>query len=440
MRVLYDVSHLGQAARVPGGRRGIYRASEAFLLHALADPRLEIQLVAAESRTAQLNLRYFAAATEPALARRILPVGAPGQPLRSTIERAVFTAGVRLRPWFGGHSALWHAAARGPKQLVNRMNRDAHHGGPGTVDVFHSLFAPLPAAGPVPARLRMLTIWDTLPLTMPEHFPDPSARRSVAAALRSLRQPWVHAICTAAAAKTELERRAVLEPERIHVVPLAADEARFHPVRDPERLAAVRRRYGIPLGDYLLTLSAIDPRKNLPHLIRAFRAVQADHAVPAATLVIAGERGLGAGRALSEARLATERGRIVFTGRVADADLAALYSGARAFVFPSLGEGFGLPPLEAMQCGAAVVCSNAPALPEVTGDAALSFPPRDPAALAAALRAVLLDDALVQRLRERGLRRAVQFSWRRTVDETIAVYEDALASLAAAPAATTPGR
>ncbi len=439
MRVLYDVSHLGLAARVPGGRRGIYRASEAFLLQALRDPRLDFRLVASQSRAAQLNLRYFVAATDPALAQRILPVRRPGHRLQQAVERAVLATGVRLRPWLGGRSGLWHALARTPKRLLDRSSTITQPAGPEPVDVFHSLFAPLPPAHRVPARLRMLTIWDTLPLTMPEYFPDPAARRAVAAALRSLSQPQMHAICTAAAVKEDLVRLTALEPERVHVVPLGASAALFHPVGDPQRIAAMRRRYGIPPGDYLLTLSAIDPRKNLPQLIRAFRAVQADPAVPDATLVVAGEQELGTGRASGEERYATERGRIIFTGRVDDADLAALYSGARAFVFPSLGEGFGLPPLEAMQCGTAVVCSDAPALPEVTGDAALSFPPRDTAALVAALRAVLLDDGLVRRLREHSLQRATQFSWRRTVDETVAVYEEALASLHAADAAPTSG-
>lgn len=438
MKVLYDVSHLGLAARVPGGRRGIYRASEAFLLQALREPRLDLRLVATQSRAAQLNLRYFAAATDPALARRILSVGGPAHPLRDAIERAVFAAGVRLRPWFGGRVGLWHALAGGPKRLLDRSSAGRPLAGAEPIDVFHSLFAPLHPAHGVSARLRVLTIWDTLPLTMPEYFPDRAARRAVAAAVRSLAQPGVHAICTAAVVKDELQRRTALEPQRIHAVPLAASEALFYPVRDSERIAAVRRRYGVPPGDYLLTLSAIDPRKNLPRLIRAFRAVQADAAVPAATLVIAGEREHGTGDALAARDSAVGHGRIVFTGPVDDADLAALYGGARAFVFPSLGEGFGLPPLEAMQCGTAVVCSDAPALPEVTGDAALSFPPRDTAALAAALRAVLSDDALVRRLRLRGLQRAAQFSWRRTVDETLAVYEQAVASLDGNRAAPNP--
>lgn len=440
VRVLYDVSHQGYAARVPGGRRGIYRATETFLLHALRDPRLDPRLVAYESRTAQLNLRYFAAATDPALAARILPPPRAAHPLRGAAERAVFAAGVRLRPLLGERRGLWQALAAGPKRLINRQDGDRQRSVSFRADLFHSLFAPLPPAARVPARLRVLTVWDLLPLTMPEHFPDPALRRAIAAAVRSLNQPGVQAICTAAHVQNELLRRTTLDPERVHVVPLAADETIFYPVREPARIAAVRRRYGIPTGDYLLTLSAIDPRKNLPHLLRCFRAVQADSAVPAAALVIAGERQQGAGHVLPEADgAASERGRIVFSGRVEERDLAALYSGARAFVFPSLGEGFGLPPLEAMRCGSAVVCSDAPALPEVTGDAALGFPPRDATALVRALRAVLCDDALVRRLRERALQRAARFSWRRTVDETVAVYEQALASPEASHPAPAPG-
>jgi glycosyltransferase involved in cell wall biosynthesis len=211
-------------------------------------------------------------------------------------------------------------------------------------------------------------------------------------------------------------------------------------VYDPSAIAAVRRKYGVPAGDYLLSLSAIDSRKNLPHLVRCFRRLQADPTAPPVMLVIAGEYTERHRAPLAELEAGSGgQKRILFTGRVADADLAALYSGARAFVFPSLGEGFGLPPLEAMRCGTPVVCSSAPALPEVVGDAALLVDPLDVEALIAALRDVINDDALVARLRERSLARAARFSWRRVIEETVTLYEKLLA---AAPhgRAATPAR
>jgi alpha-1,3-rhamnosyl/mannosyltransferase len=111
-----------------------------------------------------------------------------------------------------------------------------------------------------------------------------------------------------------------------------------------------------------------------------------------------------------------------FLGPVTSGDLPALYSGALLFVFPSLAEGFGLPPLEAMACGAPVVCSRASSLPEVVGDAGLLFDPADTAALQAALQRALADSGLRQELRQRGQARAAQFTWRATAEQTAAVY------------------
>ncbi|HEY7295022.1 MAG TPA: hypothetical protein VH916_08255, partial [Dehalococcoidia bacterium] len=202
MKVLYDVSHQGYAARVRGGRRGIYRATEGFLLHAVDEPRLDFRLLAGESRTAELNLRYYAAAADPAVARRIVPIGGPSGELNAVLERVLFGAGRRLRPLFGDRSRIWELMAMGPKGLVNRSGPPAVAAR--EVDVFHSLFAPLPPAGRTGARVDVLTIWDLLPLTMPEHFPNQAGRRAVARAVRSLAPSGGHAVCTAAAVKADL--------------------------------------------------------------------------------------------------------------------------------------------------------------------------------------------------------------------------------------------
>lgn len=222
-----------------------------------------------------------------------------------------------------------------------------------------------------------------------------------------------------------------LPPERVVVTYEAAAE-HFRPVTDPAELAAVRRRYGIGDRPYVLALGNLQPRKNMVRLVEAFRRLTAGeraagrNASDAPLLVIAGKaqwRESEIFRAVEAAGLAD---RVVFPGYVADADLSALYSGAVAFVYPSLYEGFGLPPLEAMACGTAVICSNAASLPEVVGDAALTFAPTDVEALAQALADVLSNPGLREDLRQRGLQRAAQFSWRRCAQETLAVYREAL--------------
>ncbi len=172
---------------------------------------------------------------------------------------------------------------------------------------------------------------------------------------------------------------------------------------------------------YALFVGTFEPRKNLVTLLSAlaaWRDMPADF-----RLVIVGEQGWAGG---DPARLADELGlatRIQFAGRVSDAELDSLYRGARVFVFPSLCEGFGLPVLDAMQRGAPVICSNAGALPEVAGDAALFHDPLDADALAGLLRRAWQDDALRARHAQLGLARAGEFSWRQTAQATWRVYQ-----------------
>ncbi len=174
---------------------------------------------------------------------------------------------------------------------------------------------------------------------------------------------------------------------------------------------------------YALFVGTFEPRKNLTTLLSAlaaWRDMPDDF-----RLVIVGEHGWAGG---DPARLAAELGlseRIQFAGRVSDAELHHLYCGARVFVFPSLCEGFGLPVLEAMQRGAPVICSNAGALPEVAGDAALFHDPLDADGLAGLLRRMWHDEALRARYTQLGLARAQQFSWRQAAQATWRVYQSA---------------
>ena len=426
MKVLYDASHLGRAARASDGRRGIFRATEAFLNEALTHPELDCRVTASGSAAAHFDLERYLRADRPDRAAHATPLWRAGRPA-SAAARITLTAGHRLRPLLGDHPRVWRSLSAAPRLLVNRLARAAPSSS--SVDVYHSLFAALPASSRAPARARILTIWDLLPIARPEFFPDEATRRALPAIVRSARPHTDWVICTSAATKADFCRFSAMPAARVFIVPLAASPELFHPVADPAAIAAVRRRYGIPEGDYLLSLSAIEPRKNLPHLIDCFRRVLLEGAAGRASLVLAGvaaasDRRLNA----AIAALGPLRSRVAFTGHVADGDLAALYSGARAFVFPSLGEGFGLPPLEAMRCGAPVICSTAGALPEVIGDAAIGVSPTDVGALIAALRAVLSDDELVARLRDQSVRRAAAFSWRGVVDATVAIYREALSA------------
>jgi glycosyltransferase involved in cell wall biosynthesis len=239
-----------------------------------------------------------------------------------------------------------------------------------------------------------------------------------------------HVLADSQATRQDLIRHYGIPRERITVVYPGWDES-LAPVGDPDLQAGVRARYG--LGErYLLYVGTLHPRKNLVRLIEAFAQLCAS---PPATpeggkrsgtdlrLVLAGKRGWLYDDILARVRRLGLTDRVLLTGYVPDSDLAALLSGAQAFVFPSLYEGFGFPVLEAMACGTPVVCSTASSLPEVAGDAAVMVDPLDPEALAAALYRIVEEPGLRRDLRKRGFRQVRRFSWRRCAEETLQVLE-----------------
>ena len=225
-------------------------------------------------------------------------------------------------------------------------------------------------------------------------------------------------IAVSATTKRDLVCHLGLDEHRVHVVHNGVDHKTFRPV--------LEAGYEFP---YVLFVGSEHPRKNLLGLLRAFSHLVRERAFADLRLVKVGAAGGGEApfrertlRAIDELGL---RHRVVLTGRIPDDRLAGLYSGASCFVLPSLYEGFGLPPLEAMACGCPVVVSRAGALPEVVADAGLIVESPGAGALARAMREAL-SPATAAELRRRGLRRASGFSWERTARETSAVYRLAL--------------
>jgi glycosyltransferase involved in cell wall biosynthesis len=227
----------------------------------------------------------------------------------------------------------------------------------------------------------------------------------------------------AEATRTEVVRRLGIPPARIRAVPLAAGPA-YRPVEDPERVAEVRGRYGLP-EHYFLYLGGFDERKNLTTLFRAVaEARRREPGLP--PLVVAGALPARETPLIPDPRrLAREAGLdggVTFPGRIAEEAKPALYSGALAFLFPSRYEGFGLPVLEAMACGAPVIAACATSLREVVGEAGLLVSPDDVAGWADAIVQLARNEELRRGLRALGLNRAAQFSWERTARETAAAY------------------
>jgi glycosyltransferase involved in cell wall biosynthesis len=233
-----------------------------------------------------------------------------------------------------------------------------------------------------------------------------------------------HIVADSQATREDLARHYGADLSRVRVIYPGYDE-RLQRVEDPQVIAAAKARYHIQ-GDYLLYLGTLQPRKNLSRLIEAF--VRA--ALPWSSsesgglqLVLAGKKGWGY-EALS--RLVSDMGlqnRVIFPGYIAPEDKAALLSGAKALVFPSLYEGFGMPVLEAMVCGVPVLTSRVSSLPEVAGDAAVLVDPSNVDDIAAGLRRIVHEPDLRRTLVERGYRQAQKFSWQDAARQLWEVFD-----------------
>lgn len=208
----------------------------------------------------------------------------------------------------------------------------------------------------------------------------------------------------------------------------AGEIRRLMPEVDPDKITVIHEagddtdsKFKIQDSKFVLFVGTLEPRKNLITLLKALQRLPDE-----VRLTVAGADGWGEGDVQQTAAALNVVDRVTFAGKVSDTELDRLYRAARLLAMPSLNEGFGLPVLEAMTRGTPVICSNAGALPEVAGDAALQHDPLDDAMLAQHIHALWQDDALHNDYRRRGIDRASQFSWQRTAQETLQVYRMAL--------------
>jgi glycosyltransferase involved in cell wall biosynthesis len=267
-------------------------------------------------------------------------------------------------------------------------------------DVLH---CPLPLAPPIRhATPTVVAVGDALPWEHPEWFTRANSFHARTVLTRALRLATT--------------------------VMVPSQHTREH-LREVIGVDAIVTRWGIgpqftpgdrPAGDYLLAVGTLQPRKNLEAAFAAFERLEREDL----RLVVAGARGWGDEAVVARAQRSPAAARIQLVGRVGEAELVELYRNAACLVFPSRGEGFGFPPLEAMACGTAVVAARSGSLPEVLGDAASLVDPEDVDDLAGAVERVLADP---EPWRARGLARAACFSWARCAEETVAVYRSAIA-------------
>ncbi len=281
--------------------------------------------------------------------------------------------------------------------------------------LFHSLAQRPPAFH---FSREIVTVFDIFPITGHD-YSTPDFRRKFSALLLEAVGRATRVITASHATEKLLISHAQVPPEKIRVIPLGVDLPTLV-LSNRDRL---RERFRIlgGEGEMVLNVGVIQTRKNALNMLKALKQLPARY-----TLVLSGGSGHGSEAIYEFIRAESLGNRVKLLGHVDDAQLAHLYQAASVFLFPSLEEGFGIPVLEAMAAGAPVVTSNVSSMPEVGGDAALYVDPHDPADIAQKVVQAAEDSAIRASLIEKGLKRAGEFTWRRTAEATLAVYEEVL--------------
>lgn len=420
-KIILDISLLGYVQDHEGTARGVHRVCQHLFKGLIESGECDLSLIATENLAGAHDL-LMASGIPP---EKLLNA-TPGRLRASRYAR-------RAVQWVHRHQDAPAFPARFGRRAMAQLARhlSAVEGEflPGIMkhaEIYHSPLEPIPHEILANTKMRhFLTVHDLIPLTHPETV------RCVG--VEKLKRqigclgPSSFAFCVSETVKSDLLSLTQLPPDHVFVTHLAADPETFYPLKDPARLADVRRRYGIPNEPYFLTLSAFDPRKNFEHVIRCFGELIESNESMEFNLVIVGanpHRNRSVAEAL--ARNPKVSNRIILPGYVPDEDLAAVYSQALAFLFPSLSEGFGIPPLEAMQCGVPVIASNTTSIPEVIGDAGILLPPTSRSEWCQAILNLSRNETLRAKLSQQSLARAGLFSWQKFISETLRGYRSSL--------------
>lgn len=267
----------------------------------------------------------------------------------------------------------------------------------------------------------VVTMHDLIPLLFPDNLQTKAAQISYISMIRLAVKRSSRIIAVSEHTKSDLVQHLGVPEEKLTTIYEAA-EGNYRVINDTEKIEQALRHYGVK-KPYFLWVGNYKPHKNVVRLIEAFSKLQKKEKLDDLSLVLVGPRD----KRFPEApKLISKLGmedRIRQTGFVLEEDLVCLYSAATAFVLPSLYEGFGLTVLEAMACGTPVICSNSSSLPEVAGEAACFIDPNDSESITIAMKRILDDSMLSEALSKKGLKQAGKFSWMKTAQQTLAVYE-----------------
>ena len=429
IRVAYDVSSIAPA---PGGTwviTGIGRVIEEQLARLRANPLLDFKVVGGYGGdwnpiiTSMSVDRWAAVVSKP-------PVRSLSTfKVKSRLGRAVVRLLYRLEEEIGRKRArkvperrqrpliLASAVVRRLAHACVKIGLDRRE-----IDLFHATFRAPPEW--LPSSLpRVVTVHDVIPLRHPEDC-GPDAAETLRRLLGALDPRRDVVVAVSRFTKDDFCQLSGFPPDRVVVAYLSAAKY-FRPVADSERLASFRGRLRLPAEPFILSVANPQPRKNIPLLVRSFFAAATNLPSWPGRLVLVGNPKAGWGIEKINQEIAKQPAladRVIWAPGVSDEDLACLYSQCDAFVFPSTYEGFGLPVLEALQCGAPVICSKRSSLPEVVGDAAILIDPENEAELVDAIVDLVTNSGRREELRARGIMQAKNFSWESSADSVAQAY------------------
>ncbi len=415
--MLYDATILCCGLYASAARSGIYVASYEILRSLLSRGDMRIDLYVTPERVQGIQ-KYLE--DHPELADAVISdiplrndgAGSTERVLESFARpQSLVPDSVAIRLiWFAYRSVRW-LLIRLARMLKQFERGRVHAAFRRRYDVFFSPVYVAPEEIVASGLPRRYVLYDTIPMLFPQFYTHEREEMWTSVLARKLTAEDRCFAISECTKRDFLRFSPNLRAENVDVIPLAAAE-RFYPCADQARRETVLRKYKLPTDRrYFLSLCTIEPRKNLPFVLRAFAEfAKADRDT---VLVLAG----GGWPAYHEEwesilmSVSEVRDRVFQPGYIADEDLAPLYSGARAFVYMSLYEGFGLPPLEAMQCGTPVITSNVSSIPEVVGDAAMTVAPDDLVGAVKSMRRMAAEDELCEAFRKKGIDRARRFSW-----------------------------
>jgi glycosyltransferase involved in cell wall biosynthesis len=428
MKVLFDISTLGLGYYYPRARTGIFRVVENLVYCLKESNQCDLLFcTSGSSRNLYMALDYLK--SNPALQEVSVPY------INWKYKRVVFNLQQQLSTQIEKKSAIEKLPLKIMRKMVNYIDDSTEKLYYATdleniakTDIYHSPLQPIPEHILKEKHIKkFLSVMDLIPILYPEFFKfrEDNSLKDAISGLDS--DSWV--LCISQSTKNDLcNYSKLIDPSKVMVTYLAAS-ALFYPCSDTQKQDFIRCKYGIPNAPYILSLSTLEPRKNIDHIIRCFVNLVQQEKIQDLYLVLVGAKGWNYDHILAEISSNSHlKERIIITGYVADEDLAALYSGAIAFVYPSFYEGFGLPPLEAMQCGIPVITSNTSSLPEVVGDAGIMLDPKDTDGLCQSLLDLYNKPSLRQSMSQKSLEQSKKFSWEKCTQETIAAYKMALSS------------